>query len=386
MIKRQIALNLIKQAKKMPVVSVTGPRQSGKTTLVKSIFPQYAYTNLENPSVRDYAQNHPQEFLTQANHLIIDEAQRVPDLFSYIQTIVDESSQRRFILTGSQNFLLSKNISQSLAGRTSIFKLLPFSLFELQSTKYQKSSWFQYAYTGFYPRLYQKNIKPESWYPDYIESYLQRDVRQLSEITKLSSFLKFLKLCAGRIGQIVNYQSLANDCDISPNTAKAWLSVLEASYIIFTLEPYYKNLNKRLIKSPKLYFYDSGLACSLLGIISADQIKQHYLRGEIFESLIISELIKANLNSQKRREFYFFKDKSSHEVDLVFESALSTLNLIEIKSSSTVNSGFFKQLNYLSQLIKPAKTNRFLITAGPDKYLRADTQLIPWHQAYTILC
>lgn len=370
----------------MPVISVTGPRQSGKTTLVKSVFPQYTYVNLENPSTRDYAQNHPQEFLTQANHLIIDEVQRVPDLFSYIQTVVDESSQRRFILTGSQNFLLSKNISQSLAGRTSIFKLLPFSLSELQSTKYQKSGWLQYAYTGFYPRLYQKNIKPESWYPDYIETYLQRDVRQLSEIAKLSSFLKFLKLCAGRIGQIVNYQSLANNCDISPNTAKAWLSVLEASYIIFTLEPYYKNLNKRLIKSPKLYFYDPGLACSLLGITGSDQIKQHYLRGEIFESLIISEVIKANLNSQKRRSFYFFKDRSGHEVDLVFESPLSTLNLIEIKSSTTVNSDFFQQLNYLSRLIKPAKASRFLITAGPDKYLRADTQLIPWHQAHTILC
>ncbi|MEX2438247.1 MAG: ATP-binding protein, partial [Candidatus Babeliales bacterium] len=294
-IPRDISKDIEKTAQSMPIIGIFGPRQSGKSTLAKKIFSKHAYVNFEDIETRMNAEKDGKYFLLEyANEygIIIDEAQRVPDIFSYIQVVSDENPRPGyFILTGSQNYLLMQSISQSLAGRIALFTLLPFSIHELKS-KLLPNEYETCIFTGFYPSIIAEKKDPTMWYKNYISTYVERDVRQLINVSQLSNFRKFMGLCAGRIGQLLNFSSLANDCGISVNTVKSWLSILETSYIIFLLQPHHKNFNKRLIKSPKLFFYDPGLACSILGIKNEKEIMHHYLRGGLFETMMISDLYK----------------------------------------------------------------------------------------------
>ena len=309
MIPRKISNKLLYLSTKYPVVAITGPRQSGKTTLVKHTFPEKKYLSLEDPDTREFALTDPRGFLsTCPNGAIFDEVQRAPDLFSYIQTIVDDRNKEGlFILTGSFNFGLIEGITQSLAGRTGLLTLLPFSYHELAGVDIAPSLLEELLYNGGYPRIYDKNLPPSEWHSNYITTYLERDVRALKKIGDLDQFQKFIKMCAARCGQLLNLSSLGNDCGITHNTAKEWLSVLRASYIVFMLQPHFKNFNKRLVKTPKLYFYDTGLLCYLAGITSCSELKTHALRGPIFESWVVSELIKGRFNRVLKENLYFWR-------------------------------------------------------------------------------
>lgn len=379
MIKRDLSAKLKALAGKFPVVSVVGPRQSGKTTLVKSLFAGWGYVSLEDLDQREFALKDPKGFL--ASHdkgAVIDEVQRAPQLFSYIQTVVDRNRKPgRFILTGSQNILLQENISQSLAGRTAILKLLPLSIGELSHTAYRAEQSGEYIFKGFYPRLYDKKIAPADWYPNYIQTYVERDVRLVKNISDLNTFQKFIRMCAGRIGQVLNLSSLGNECGITHNTARAWLSVLESSYIIFLLKPYHKNFNKRLVKMPKLYFYDTGLACSLLGIQSKSQLDTHYLKGSLFESLIISEIIKNRFNKGLEPNCYYWRDKTGHEIDCIAETPRKLLQ-IEIKSGRTIGEDFFDGIKYWNKLAAKSDQNGYLIYNGDEDQQRTLAKVISW--------
>src|SRR3989338_315846 len=293
MIKRHLSRKIKEAAKKYPVISLVGPRQSGKTTLAKMTFPRQPYVSLEKPSELAFALEDPEGFLARyPRGAVIDEAQKAPELFSYIQAIVDEKQTAgRYVLTGSQNFNFLQRVTESLAGRTSIQKLLPFSLGELLSSPWNPTSLAATMFTGGYPRIYDKGIRPTDWLGNYVLTYLERDVRSIIKVGDLSVFQRFLKMCAFRSGKLLNLSALANDCGITHNTARAWLSVLEASFIVFLLKPYHKNFNKRLIKSPKLYFFDVGLAASLVGIAAPSDIAAHHLKGALFESFIMSEFM-----------------------------------------------------------------------------------------------
>ena len=283
MIERTLTSKMLALAEKFQVITLTGPRQSGKTTLVKADFPSLPYVSLEDPDVRQFALTDPRGFLSNyPAGAILDEIQNTPELFSYIQGLVDGDRQIRFVLTGSSNFLLMEKISQTLAGRTAVLNLLPFSLKEMEPLD---EPYENLIFKGQYPRIYDREISPTDFYPSYIQTYVDRDVRLIKNIGDINTFVLFTQLCAGRIGQPLNYASLANDSGISPNTAKSWLSILESSFILYRLQPYHRNFNKRLVKSPKLYFYDSGLACSLLGIREQEQVRTHYLKGSLFENL-----------------------------------------------------------------------------------------------------
>lgn len=290
MVRRNLADSLARLASKYPVISITGPRQSGKTTLVREVFPQHEYVTFENPDIRQRAMADPEGFFLPGNkNMILDEVQHVPQLLSYIQEITDRAKiNGQFILTGSQSLLLSEKISQLLAGRTAVLKLFPFDFAELESSGYEQGKSYEDVITrGFFPRLYDQQIHPLDFYPFYFETYVQRDVRQILNIHDLNLFTNFVRLCAGRIGQLLDYSSLARDTGISVNTAKGWISLLEASYLIFLLHPYYQNFNKRIIKSPKLYFTDTGLASWLLNIRDSVQLETHYLKGNLFENLVL---------------------------------------------------------------------------------------------------
>jgi uncharacterized protein len=383
-IKRQIQEKLIQLSGQFPVVAVVGPRQSGKTTLVKMTFKDKTYLNLEEPDTRQYAQNDPRSFLsTSKSGLIIDEAQRVPDLFSYIQTIVDESkTPGSFILTGSHNFLMQEKISQTLAGRVAILTLLPFSIDEIRSED-SLEDFSTYIFKGFYPPIYDRKIEPSDWSPNYIRTYLERDVRMIKNIPDLNSFNLFVKLCAGRIGQLLNLSSLAVDAGISVNTAKSWLSVLEASYIVYRLEPHFQNFNKRLVKMPKLYFYDTGLACSFLGLESVDQISTHYLVGSLFENLVISDLIKYKMNFGLNTNFYFWRDKLGREVDCLIESGLEK-TILEIKAGKTINEDFFSGLKFYKDLAGEKNISSYMIYGGKNVEVRSAGKVLPWHNVTTV--
>jgi uncharacterized protein len=383
MIPRSLS-NIIKQeAGKMPVISVTGPRQSGKTTLVKAIFPDYTYVNLENIENRTFAQNDPTSFLRTYNHKIIfDEIQNVPELFSYLQEIVDNSKKKgQFILTGSQNFLLHEKISQSLAGRVSIFYLLPFSFNELKSSAYEYDDYMPYLLNGFYPRIYDQNLTPHRWYEDYIQTYIERDVRQLKAVGNLTKFQQFLKLCAGRTGQLLNLSSLANDLGIDHKTVRSWISVLEASFIVFLLPPFHRNFNKRVIKTPKLYFFDTGLVCSILGIRNKEQLNVHYMKGELFETFMISELYKIFLNRGERPPLYFWRDNTGNEIDCVIESG-GTISGVEIKSGITINPDFFKGLIFWQKLT--GNNTNWLLYGGNENQYRSDGNTVAWKDVIKI--
>lgn len=355
-INRDIASRILTAAKKNPLIGIVGPRQSGKTKLAQMLFPNYNYVSLEDLDNRLFAHEDPRGFLETYHHRVIfDEIQKVPELFSYLQTAVDaDSALGRFILTGSQHFLLHKHISQTLAGRIALFTLLPLSMAELASAHIQFPTYEEYLIMGMYPRIYDRKLRPDDWYPNYIQTYIERDIRDLQQIGDLSTFQIFVKLCAGRIGQILNLSSLARDCGITHNTARVWLSLLETSFIVYLLRPYYENFGKRLVKMPKIYFYDTGLACSLLGIQTKEQIATHYLKGSLFESFILSEYVKEKMNTGKLTEYYFWRDKNGHEVDIIEEKG-NTLQSIEIKAGKTLVADDGAGLTYFTSLSKSAK-------------------------------
>lgn len=393
MIQRTLAEKLKKTTTQYPVVTLTGPRQSGKTTLVKMIFPQYKYVSLENPDYRLFARDDPRGFLRQfKDRVILEEVQRTPDLFSYIQTMVDENDRPgQFILTGSQNFLLIEKISQTLAGRTAIFHLLPFSKRELLSespiypddfpmvcpNKASYPDLWEMIYTGFYPRIHDKGLNARDWLASYYQTYVERDVRSVINVGDLETFGKFIRLCAGRVGQLVNFTSLASDCGISNMTAKRWLSVLQASFIIVPLQPHYENFSKRLIKTPKLYFIDTGLISFLLGIKNPEELRFHALRGAIFESFVFSELYKSFLHHGLVPDIYFWHDVKRHEVDFVIEKGSKILP-IEVKAGETVTSDQFKGLKYYRNLAGSRSERPVLIYAGEESYVRNDIQVLSW--------
>lgn len=370
---------------RLPVIVITGPRQSGKTTLAKALFSEYDYVNLEFPDVRAQANDDPRLFLTaHKTGVVIDEVQRIPELFSYIQGIVDETGKNgRFILTGSQNFLLLERISQTLAGRAALFHLLPFSISEIGSSFPIGDNFNQYAFTGTYPRIYDQQLQPTDWYPWYISSYIERDVRQIENVKDLNKFQTFLKLCAGRVGQLFNASALANELAVNYKTIQSWLSILEASFIIFLLPPFHKNYNKRLIKSPKIYFYDTGLICSLLGINSAEELNFHYLKGAIFESLVISEIKKYLANTNNRARLYFWRDSTGHEIDCIVETGMK-VTAVEIKSSTTMNADFFRGLQYWQELTGDSAGNSVLVYGGTENQQWSKGQVIGWKNTYKI--
>lgn len=377
-IKREIEGYLSYISSKYPVVTVTGPRQSGKSTLVRHMFPEKKYVSLEDPDMQLFARQDPRGFLNTNSPAVIDEAQKVPEIFSYIQTFVDHTDEPgQFILTGSSNFLLFEKITQSLSGRTAVLHLLPFSLAEIHSMK-GFTDYEDYLFTGFYPRIYKMDIHPGDFYPGYAKTYVERDVRTLRNIPDLIQFQLFVKLCAGRIGQLLNLSSLANDCGISHTTAKAWISVLEASFIIFLLKPHHKNFNKRLIKMPKLYFHDPGLAAYLLDIENADQIQTHYSRGALFESMIIGEIMKKRLNRGKSAGVHFWRDKSGNEIDCLLESEGALLP-IEIKSGRTISPDYFKGTNYFLKLAGKLASKPYVVYGGTENQQRTTANVVSWN-------
>lgn len=385
MIKRTLSKKLKRLASKFPILSIVGPRQSGKTTLVRSTFSKVDYVNLEDLDSREFALRDPRGFLSTYNkEVIIDEAQRVPELFSYIQTEADKRGKTgQFILTGSQNFLLHEKISQSLAGRVALLKLLPFSVAEMRGSKYEFSEASNYIFTGFYPRIYDKKIDPKDWYPNYIQTFVERDVRLIKNISNLNTFQKFLKLCAGRTGQILNLSSLGNDCGITHNTAKSWLSILEASYVIFLLRPYYKNFNKRLVKMPKLYFYDPGLVCSLLDIQNAAQLTSHYLYGNLFETFVLSEIIKYRFNMGMEHNCYYWRDKTGNELDCIVDIPDALLQ-VEIKASKTIVEDFFSGFRYWDKIAGKADKRAYLVYGGSENQKRSTANIISWKNISSI--
>ena len=378
MIKRDL-LKLVKtMSKKMPIVSIVGPRQSGKTTLAQMAFPKYDYVNLESPDEMERALQDPREFLSQhKTGLIIDEAQRFPELFSYIQTISDKNKKPgEFIISGSQNLLLSSSISQSLAGRVFLSELLPFTLNELDKSDKRLKSADDYIYTGFYPRIYDMDIDPIYFYPSYVQTYLERDVRQITDVSNINLFQRFIKLAAGRVGQIINYSSISNELGIDQKTVKSWFSILEASYICYFVQPHFGNYTKRLIKSPKLYFYDTGLVCSLLGIRKKGDLKNHWARGSLFENLIISDVVKTYANEGVKAPVYYWRDSSGNEIDMIIDEG-DGVKIYEIKSSTTFNSSFHKNFaSYLSQNVNVKKAA--VIYNGKVSGKQNNIELIPF--------
>lgn len=383
MYKRSVQSYIQSIAHQYSVITIIGPRQSGKSTLSRHLFSQYKYVSLETPHERELAQTDPLGFFNKhKGSLIIDEVQNVPELLSYIQTFVDdENNSSQYILTGSQQILLMEKITQSLAGRTVIIQLLPFSLQELkQKSQPQNDILDDLLYTGGYPRIYDKELNPTQWLQQYYQTYVERDVRMMINVSQLSLFQRFMGLCAGRVGQLLNYASLANDCGITDPTVKSWISVLQASFICFTLQPHFKNFNKRIIKSPKLYFYDTGLLCYLLKIYNRDALENHPLRGAIFENFVIVEKMKQELNKGHDPSFYFWRDTKGHEVDLVVDQG-TWLYPIEIKSSMTFQSKFTKNLKYLNNLQERTKNKEPLgsvVYGGDESFDYQDFQVVSW--------
>ena len=376
MIKREITPHLTRLFEQYPFVTITGPRQSGKTTLCRSAFPNLAYANLEAPDQRQFAESDPRGFLAQLGEgAIIDEIQHVPDLLSYLQVLADERRQNSlFVLTGSEQFQLSNAINQSLAGRTALLRLLPFSLAERQRIGASLVI-DEMLHSGFYPRILDQRLEPHQALGDYFETYVERDVRRMGEIRNLSSFRHFVRLCAGRVGQLVNLSALGADAGVSHTTAREWLTLLEAGYVVFQLPPYHANIRKRLVKSPKLYFYDVGLASYLIGIEQADQIVTHPLRGALFENLVVAEVLKHRFNQGRQSNLSFFRDSRGLECDLFYETAHG-IGALEIKSGATVASDYFTSLHRVAALI-PDITAKTVIYGGETRQTRTDAEAVP---------
>jgi uncharacterized protein len=374
MIPRAITSKIITLLEKFPIIAITGPRQSGKTTLSKIVRPNYKYVNLENLSDREFAKTDPLGFLeTYKNGVIIDEIQNVPSLFSYLQVVTDDRNiNGEYIITGSQNFLMMEQIVQSLAGRVALFTLLPFSMRELENTNYKIKNWEMYALSGSYPRKIIQEIDSFDYYENYIKTYVERDVRLLKNISNLDLFQKFIQLLAGRVGQLFNQSSLGNELDLDNKTINSWFTLLETSFLTFKLQPYHSNFNKRIVKTPKIYFHDTGLLCYLLGIRNVQDLDLHFAKGNIFENLVISEINKNVINESTGSKSYFWRDVSQNEVDLIIESGLN-LNAIEIKSGKTINQSYFKGLDYFKSLNSNASLQ--LIYGGAENQARTNYKI-----------
>lgn len=367
-----------------PIVAITGPRQSGKTTLVRHACPHKPYVLLEDLDTRQFAQEDPRGFLRQyPDGAVFDEVQRCPDLFSYLQGIVDEDPRPGlFILTGSQQFGLHSGISQSLAGRAALLSLLPFSLTALTRAGLVTDDLPELLWKGFYPPLYDRDFDPKLWHGNYVRTYIERDVRQMINVRDLSVFQKFLRLCAGRTGQLLNLSSLAGDCGITHNTARAWISVLEASYIVHLLPPHCRNFNKRLVKTPKLYFLDTGLAVWLLGISEPSQLRLHPLYGSLFESFVVGEFLKARLHQGLESNLFFWRDRSGLEVDLLIDEGQRILP-VEVKSGQTVAADFLRPIRRWQALAGEVAGPARLIYGGTESQQRTDCTVVPWRRLMT---
>jgi predicted AAA+ superfamily ATPase len=367
-------------AKKFPAVGLLGPRQSGKTTLAKELFPKKPYISFENQDNVLLATKDPRAFLNQyKTGAIFDEIQRVPQLLSYIQGVIDELPNKvgLFIITGSQNLLLLENISQTLAGRIAFIHLLPFSYKELQTGKHDSISLNKLILNGGYPRLYDKKIKPVDYYPNYLLTYVERDVRLIKNITNLAMFQRFLKVCASRVGQEVNYTSIGNDTGVDQKTILSWFGILEASFIAFRLQPFYNNLGKRLTQMPKLYFYDTGLCCSLLEFESESHVNTHPLRGALFENLIILELLKSRFNNGQRSNLFYWRDRTGNEIDVLIDQS-SQVVPIEIKTATTFTNDFLKGIKYWKK-INPDVKNSYVIFTGQSSSIDL-TDILNWKE------
>lgn len=394
MLKRHILPYLQKYARQYPIVTITGPRQSGKSTLVKASFPEYRYISLEDPDHRMHALEDPRDFLSNyPAQIILDEVQRVPNLFSYLQTHVDHySTPGQYILTGSEQFELGKNISQTLAGRTAILRLLPLSCAELLDRPPQQC-WFGHKLTpsdpptfnkyqallnGGYPRIQQYQLDPFQFHRDYLETYITRDLRKMLDIGNLAQFELFMRLLAGRSAQQLNYSSLSNEVGVADNTIKRWLSVLQQSYIVATTPPYFRNTNKRLVKAPKVYFLDTGLLCYLLNIRTEDQVKTHPLIGAIFETFIYTELVKAFYHQSEKPNLHYWSIQNGPEIDIVLELGPEHFINAEIKLASTLTEKFFKHFAAWETFANPRQQTNFLIYGGETWLKRKGIEVIPW--------
>ncbi len=384
MIERDLKQPLLRWAGSYPVVTLTGPRQSGKTTLCRAAFPDKPYRSLEPLEQRSFAREDPKGFLAEfPGGAILDEVQRAPDLLSYIQDLVDQDPRAgRFILTGSQHFGLSEGISQSLAGRTAVLHLLPPSLGELRRFPHAPRELFSVLHAGAYPRIHDQGIPPDRWLADYLATYVQRDVRMVLNVGDLETFIGFLRLCAGSAGQELNLSRLGTDAGISQPTAKAWLSVLEASFVVFRAPAWHANLRKRLVKSPKLYFYDSGLLCHLLGIQDPGQVRSHPLRGAIFESWVASEVMKQRFHRGLQPKVFHFREVSGTEVDLLVQDGMEIL-LVEAKSGQTMVSGFLDPLRQVLEPLREAQPGTrvlpVVLYGGDQRQKRQEFRVLPWN-------
>lgn len=377
-IHRELEKTILEAAEYFPVITVTGPRQSGKTTMLRQLFPHLNYYSLENPDVRDLAMRDPVRFLHQHDEgMILDEVHNAPALLSYIQGIVDDKPEKRFVLSGSSNFALLREVSQSLAGRSGVFELMPLSLSELTESGNEDVApdVDTLLYRGLYPAVCAKKNLPKFLYPSYIKTYLDRDVRQIVNVKDIVQFNTFLRLCAGRIGSVVNAMELANETGVSTKTIQSWLSVLTTSYVIFLLPPYYENTRKRLTKSPKLYFCDTGLACSLLGIESTAQMARDKMRGHLFENFVVAEFLKRRLNSGKEPNICFYRDSNMNEVDLIVDNS-TYIEAYEVKSAMTYHPDFERTLRKLPEWVNALVLRRAIVYTGDLETPSADIQVL----------
>lgn len=387
MIPRDLADRVLLAASSFPAVTITGPRQSGKSTLCRALFPDHPYINLELPDQRRFAAEDPRAFLGQLPEgAVLDEIQRVPDLPSYLQVLIDDDPRHgRWILTGSENFALIESVGQSLAGRSAVLNLLPLTWPEIGRFDASATSLNEALLAGAYPRVFERNIAPADWFSAYVASYVERDVRRLANIGDLTTFQRFLALCAGRTGQLLNYSGLASDCGISQPTAKAWFSVLEASFIAFRLPAWSGNVRKRLIKMPKLHFYDAGLACWLLGIRDVQQLRTHPLRGAIFETWVVSEVAKHRANAGERAGLYFYRDHNGVEADLLIDGP-EGLTIVEAKAGHTVTSDLIAPAGRIAETLgSRAAGTPWIVYAGDTVQLRSECTLLPWRETARVV-